>query len=336
MIESDDPGQETPSTMSPFDDVVGSFDPVEREAYEWVARFMGGDMKTADIEAMKAWYGQSPAHAAAYAEVRRVWLSLGPAAIAVMRQRHIKTRAVVSRRSVLGGALAASAAGVGYLSVRPPLDLWPSYAELMADYRTQAGEQRQMTLSGTFSLDLNTKTSIAVQSQTADATRIELISGEIAISTGAASPPLTVVARAGRVVAAKADFNLRCDGNEVQVSCLQGDLKVERAGVAVPLTAGQQIGYGPQGMGVKAVINPDAVTAWQHGMLIFEGSPVAEVIEEVNRYRPGRIVLMNREIGQRLLNARLPIAEADKIVTQIVHIFGAKATALPGGIVILT
>ncbi len=45
---------------------------------------------------------------------------------------------------------------------------------------------------------------------------------------------------------------------------------------------------------------------------------------------------MNEEIGQRLLTARLPTTETDKIVTQIVQIFGAKARTLPGGIVILT
>jgi transmembrane sensor len=78
------------------------------------------------------------------------------------------------------------------------------------------------------------------------------------------------------------------------------------------------------------------VTAWQRGLLVFDATPVAEVVEEVNRYRPGRIVLMNNDIGRRSLTARLRIAEADRIVMQIVHIFGAKPTPLPGGIVILT
>jgi transmembrane sensor len=45
---------------------------------------------------------------------------------------------------------------------------------------------------------------------------------------------------------------------------------------------------------------------------------------------------MNEGIGRRLLTARLPTTETDKIVTQIVHIFGAKARTLPGGIIVLT
>jgi transmembrane sensor len=50
-------------------------------------------------------------------------------------------------------------------------------------------------------------------------------------------------------------------------------------------------------------------------MLIFDAMPVAQVVEEVNRYRSGRIFLMNPEIGRRLLTAELLIAEVDKIVT---------------------
>jgi transmembrane sensor len=322
------------------------FDPIEREAYEWIARFAAGQMTSADVEAMKAWYRQSPAHAAAYAEVRRVWQAVGPAASAVTRQdvatpriqgAVTEGRSVTSRRAairVAAGGFAAAAAG--YLVFRPPLGLWPSYSEFIADYRTEKGEQRRVTLADTVSLDLNTGTAISIQSQAADAARIALVSGELAVSTGAMPSSLTVVAADGRIVTAKANFNLRCDGNNVGVSCLEGDLKVEQAGLSLALTAGQQVRYGPDGIGAVKVIDPERVTAWQHGTLIFDAMPVTQVVEEVNRYRSGRIVLMNSEIGSHLLTARLRIAEADKIISQIVHIFGAKARALPGGIVILT
>jgi len=345
MTKRDELDPMTPLT-STVDATVASLDAIQREAYEWIAQFMGGNMTSAEVEAMKAWYGQSRAHAAAYAEARRVWNALGPVASERMRESgadrltarsttHLRAAisAPIGRRAVLGGALAASAA---YALIRPPLDLWPSYSELTADYRTGAGEQRQMTLADAVSLDLNTKTSMVIRSQTADATRLELISGEAAVSIGTASTALTVVAASGRVVATRSDFNLRCDGSRVSVACLKGDLLVERDGVTTPLGAHQQVSYGDQGIGAVTTVDPDIVTAWRHGMLIFEFTPVARVIAEVNRYRSGRIVLMNEEIGQRLLTARLRTMETDKIVIQIVHIFGAKARTFPGGIIVLT
>lgn len=335
-----------PPAASTDDEVFADLDPIQREAYEWITRFMGGNMPAADVEAMKAWYGQSRIHAAAYADARRLWNALGPVASARMGESGVAAQTVpnakssraifsapIGRRALIGGALAASAA---YAVLKPPLNLWPSYSELIADYRTGAGEQRQVTLADTISLDLNTRTSIAVRSQTVDMTQIELISGEAAFSTGVASSELTVVAASGRIVATRSDFNLRCDGSRVLIACLNGSLTVVQEGHTTRLDARHQVSYGDQGIGAVTAVDPEHVTAWRHGRLIFEGTPVAQVVAEINRYRSGRIVLMNEDIGRRLLTARLPTTETDKIVIQIVHIFGAKARTLPGGIIVLT
>lgn len=346
MTKHDEADPMAPVTANTDDEAVAGLGPLQREAYAWICRFMAGDMTSTEIEAMKAWYGRSRLHAAAYADARRMWNALGPVANAGMPDSEAADNTIrsvdyprktllspVGRRALLGGALAASAA---YVLIKPPLDLWPSYSELMADYRTGAGEHRQVTLADTVSLDLNSKTSIAVRSQTADMTQIELISGEAAFSTGAASPELTVVAASGRIVATHSEFNLRCDDAQVSIACLSGSLVVMRDGRTTRLDARQQTSYGHQGISAVTTVNPDHVTAWRQGRLIFEGAPVAQVIAEINRYRPGRIVLMNESIGRRLLTARLPTTETDKIVTQIVHIFGAKARTLPGGIIVLT
>jgi hypothetical protein len=65
-----------------------------------------------------------------------------------------------------------------------------------------------------------------------------------AITTSAASAELTVVAASGRIVATRSDFNLRCDGSQVSISCLTGNLLVEQDGLTSPLGARQQVSYG--------------------------------------------------------------------------------------------
>ncbi|MEW6435624.1 MAG: FecR domain-containing protein [Pseudomonadota bacterium] len=259
---------------------------------------------------------------------------MGPAASAATQRGKIATR--LDRRAVLGGALAASAAATGYLAIRPPFGLWPSYAELTADYHTGTGEQREVQFSRSISLDLNTRTSVAVKSRAPGAARIELISGELAASTAGTASLLTVIAANGRVVAEKARFNLRCDESKAMVSCLEGAIKVEALGSTIGLAAGQQIAYGTREVGPVRTVDTGAVSAWQQGMLIFESTPVFRIIEEVNRYRSGRIILMDAAVGQRLLSARFQISRTDEIIVQLVHIFGVRATAFPGGIVILT
>ncbi|WP_054163356.1 FecR domain-containing protein [Rhodopseudomonas sp. AAP120] len=320
-------------------------DPLDREAHDWIARGVAGEMARADLVQMREWYGRSPAHAAAYARARRMWRLLGPALEAPgpadRRQATVPGRparpTAMGRRAFLGGLAAASAAAVGAVAViNPPLDLWPSYAELTADYHTGRGEQRKVALGDDVALVLNTSTSVAVRAQTPDENRIELISGETLITASGKSAQLTVVARDGLVMARQADFNLSCVDGAVRVSCLAGEVRVDYRGTLSSVRAGSQLGYARDVVDHVAEADLEIVTAWRHGLMIFDATPVAQVVAEVNRYRPGRIVLINDAIAARRLSARLRIDEADKIVNQLVHIFGARATSLPGGLVILT
>ncbi len=107
---------------------------------------------------------------------------------------------MVGRRALLGGAISAAAASVGYAIVRPPLDLWPSLTEMTADYRTGVGQQQQITLDDAVLLKLNTRTSVSLLSR--DTTggqtdRIELVSGEAAVTAahGSAKPGVVVAAQ---------------------------------------------------------------------------------------------------------------------------------------------
>ena len=63
---------------------------------------------------------------------------------------------------------------------------------------------------------------------------------------------------------------------------------------------------------------------------------MAKVVAEINRYRPGKIVLMDARLGERTVNARFRVQNVDEIMTLAQQVFGAKVTSLPGGLVILS
>jgi transmembrane sensor len=111
---------------------------------------------------------------------------------------------------------------------------------------------------------------------------------------------------------------------------------VSRQGMDTPLAMLQQLTYDDDGTGEITTIDPETVTAWRSGLLIFESTPLSEVIAEINRYRSGRIVLLNDELGHRRLTARLRTDETEIVISQIERIFGARVRTLPGGVVILT
>jgi transmembrane sensor len=318
-------------------------DRYRNEAFAWVVRLFPGNATTADVEEFKRWSSRSQAHAQAFVEARRVWeASRLPArnvfdkdrAGAAVSRHADWTRSRIARRAFLGGALAASAAAAAYLAVDPPLGLWPSFPDLLAaDYRTARGEQRRVTLAGA-SIEMNTETSIALRPETEYADRVELIAGEGAFTTG--SRDIEVVAAQGRAWASRASFNMRRDGSVVHVTCTDGEVHIACGSATASIGVGQQVSYSRQGLNGVTVVDPSVVAAWQNGFLIFHDMPLNEVIAEANRYRRGRIILMNEELGRRLVNARLRLDRIEDVVTKVAAAFGAKTTSLPGGVVILS
>jgi transmembrane sensor len=111
---------------------------------------------------------------------------------------------------------------------------------------------------------------------------------------------------------------------------------VNRYDAAVRLLPRQQVFYTENGLGAVVSADPSTVSAWQDGLLIFHYTPLAEVVEEINRYRPGKIVLMSAELGRRPVNARFQIERVDDIMTLVRQVFGARVTSLPGGFVFLS
>jgi transmembrane sensor len=315
---------------------------LEREAFARLRHLMSGNATVADVEDTTRWRRQSEAHADAFAFAHRLWDRLGTAGRNVLERRGEQpltnsppvVRRRLTRRTMLGGAVAASAA---YVIIRPPLDLWPSFSELTADYRTATGEQRRIALTEGASIQLNTQTSIALRRAGDQNDLIELINGEAAVTMAQQlTRPLVVIAGDGRISAENASFNVRYDGRTSCVTCLAGTVRVERQDAATRLEAHHQVTYADRGLETPAVVDPAVVTAWQSGLLVFRETPLSEVVAEINRYRPGKIMLLNTNLGRRPVNARFRVGNVDEIMSLAQQIFGAKVTSLPGGIVLLS
>jgi transmembrane sensor len=323
-------------------------DPLQHEAVAWVQRLISGQATAADAGALKRWCAQSPAHAAAFAEASRVWSDIGPAGldfctskaerVALLAQ--LRQRPAVGRRAVLGGGLATAAVAAAYVLVDPPLGLWPSLTELNADYRTRTGEQRQITLANHVLVQMNTQTSIAVQPPEGEVDRIELIAGEASFAMAPqARRPLVVLAAAGQTIGSGARFDMRrLDGRtgpSVCVTCFDGTVRIKRNVDEVTLGPGQQVRYDASGLGRVGPVDPEIASAWQRGIVVFRSTPLAEVVEEINRYRPGKIILVNAELGRQPVNGRFRIDQMDAILTRLEQAFDAQIRTLPGGVVLL-
>ena len=323
----------TASDRDPRDLVEHDDTAIGREAAAWWARLRADDFTQADADALRAWCARSPGHARAWRELRQVWQALDPAltraAAAPQRANVLAFPLRPGRRAFLGGALAA---GVAVLALGPPLGAWPSLQEWSADYRTGTGEQRQVALSQQMSVQMNTQTRINVRAAEA----IELLGGEAEILASGARQPVSVVAGAGRLLAQSARFNVRHTDDAVCVTCLAGAVEVVWQQRRQTLDAGQQLVYDERGVQAATAAPKGEASAWRTGALSFVGKPLADVVDEINRYRPGRVLLRNAELGRRLVRMRFSIGQTDGALAMIRDLYGAQMTSLPGGIVLLS
>lgn len=321
------------------------------QAHDWLVRLTSGSATTADAQEYKRWCAQSEAHVAAMAEASKVWAVAQQAGKGIARAHQavpVKRSFRQGRRAFIGGALAAGV--VGWLVVRPPGDLWPALSEWSADYRTGTGEQRELLLGDRIQVALNTQTSANLLHLSDGVPNgLELSRGEIQVDLPADAEFVVRVGSAQVTANTAARYNVRIDGPQVCITCLSGTLELSHGTSVTALNAAQQLAYGDDATseGVsggsregRVVAAPMAdigkLNAWRKGVLIFDNVPLASVIEEINRYRPGKLVLTNSALGQRRVQAQVLLNQLADVVGLIQASYGANVTTLPAGIVVLS
>ncbi len=294
-------------------------------------------MTVADAEAFRRWYGQHPAHAKAFAEAKLHWDLLGEASSEERFGRELSSSkaSFLTRRRVLGAGGAAVAAAAVVALFDPPFELWSPAFDLSADYATGIGERRTITIGDAATVELTTRSRLSLESDLPDRVSLALLGGEAAITSG--SRPVTVVAGDGQTRTTNGKMNVRNDGTSVSVTCLGGSLEVICGSRTALLNINQQVRYQRDQLGEARQINSDDVAAWRRGVLIFRNRSLRQVVDEVNRYRKGKIVLLNRDLGDSpVALATFQLSRLDDVVSQIEVLYGAQARWLPAGIVLLS
>lgn len=270
----------------------------------WSMRLQGPGCTAEDRRAFEAWLGEHPAHRSAFEEIEAASaiaarLSDDPRlqALDAATDRELAA-ARRAGRVRWRGAVAASLAVAGLLT-SGLLALWQPWSPAtrvvaLPSYETGVGEQRVITLADESAVTLNTHSRIEVDYTVAER-RVRLKRGQAFFEvTPDAARPFIAEAGATQITALGTAFDMRLDEGALEVTLLEGRVGVtpaepgERAPDAarapIKLSAGERLtlraGLAPE------LSEPDltAIRAWQKGMLVFDNTPLAEVIAEVNRY----------------------------------------------------
>lgn len=311
---------------------ISQLTPLQREGMDWIWHMTSGKATQDDLAAMELWKGQSPAHAEALAKAAKLWRLVSAQTAFGYVKPHFLQRPAVTRRLALGGMVAAV---VGYGAIRPPLSMWPSIAELSSDYRTGTGVQRRVALRDGVFVQLNTRTSVSLASRQG-LPGLELVSGQIALTTDLpTTQQFTVFVGKSRLVVSKADLDVRLDDLSTRVACLDGAVSIEAFGGRTQLGPHQSVVLSPGRISQPIPVDMELETAWRQGRLLFHDAPFQTIVAEVNRYRPGRIVIVNTALARRQFNAAFDIKNIEKVVADLQRLSHATVTQLPGGVVLL-
>ncbi|MGC4097113.1 MAG: FecR family protein [Nitrospira sp.] len=315
--------------------VMKSREDLHAEAAEWVVRLGGESATDEDRAACTRWKEQSPAHLAAFTYAERTWHSLTmldaaqlpvtPSAVPLHGKRF-------ARPSWIG--LAACLAGLISLFI---LQSDALRAILMADYRTGSGEQRRILLPDGSNVLLNTASAIAVHFDE-HVRGVQLLDGEALFMTAptrdSETRPFVVTGRKSHVRAVGTQFIVRRLEHADEVTVIEHSVEVTADHRSLDLApiiveAGHRVQY-ETGTGPERVIevNIEQATSWQRGRLLFDRMPLAEVIAEINRYRHGRIVIMNSELAARRVSGVVLIGKVDASLSFIASELGALTTSL--------
>jgi transmembrane sensor len=293
-------------------------DRITREALEWLVRLRDDQATDDDRRAFQDWLSQGDSQAAAWARAEALWKRLDIAQPEVDALR--RSRTVFNRRNLLRGSVAALiGAGALYVSSR---------RDLLADVVTDIGERRAVTLADGSAIELGSYSALSVNF-TDSSRHVELHRGEgffdVAVD---AARPFILSAAGGTTQAHHAAFDAKHVDDLVTVAASAGAVLV-RVGPLPPVKVeqGWQVSYGGQGPGEITRASPATIKAWREDRIVFQDVPLRRVLAELERYRRGRIILMNGGIGNipvtAIFDTRQPEAAlqtvADTLSIRVLH-----------------
>jgi transmembrane sensor len=315
-------------------------EPIREAAAQWHDRLQRESVSAETQAAFARWRSQLPEHDAAYLEVERAWSSLHHAADdpQVLALRHETALRLTRRASRLMWPLAWAAALV--LAVAIGTQVTSVWSRLGLDatpkrYATAIGERLSVTLSDGSQVTLNSGTEVKPSFDGTTRTILLLYGQALFEVAKDPSRPFIVQARGQRFVALGTAFDVRIDGERVQVTMLEGRVALlsptphvgEQAQARGPiLSAGDQLTVGPAVRQARVQsTDPNRVTAWRRGQVIFENMRLADAIAELNRYSEKRLELADPELADLKLSGAFATGQPSLFVEAVTEYFPVTA-----------
>lgn len=294
-------------------------DSLKQQAHAWVVRLNSGEVTKGDRIAFMRWIEQGRSHRDAFFEARRLWRQLGHLDMDEETIRSFDDSKSISkvRKPRIGTfrwamAFAVLFTGVGLVH--------PFYTRhVVADFFTEVGEIKTLQLDDGSKVHMNTDSMIAVHFSSSER-NIELLSGEAEFDVAHDNKrPFIVSAGSGQTCALGTRFVVNYRADKVRVSVLENRVEISSENHApVILDSGYRLIYGNKSLlDIPKRFDASDAMAWREGKVEFNAQSLQEVIAEIDRYLPGKILLLNEKLADHEVSGVFQISHLDQAVNII-------------------
>lgn len=320
---------------------------------ELIVKYLRGEATNFEVRRLEDWRAAADANDRAFQETRRLWEKTNDLAMPLVdaappvshtvseaEKRRRGTRGVTRRREALRSPWALL--GVGAAAVLVTL--------LLVD-RTDRGSVGSESVfapveSSSSPLDITTMalTDGSVLRLAPD-TRVEflpsadsrelVLEGKAFFAVAPDPKPFVVQAQAGRVVVHGTRFEILTWGDSLRLVVVEGDVSLRGTSGAAEVGAGQ-VAFLREGAPPRVLEGEDIwpVLDWPGGLLVFQETPLSQVIREIGRHFSRDARVTDEEIGQRHITAWFEDETLEEVLTAVCHVAGARYQIIDGEVTI--
>jgi transmembrane sensor len=318
------------------------FPDLRETARHWFVTLLDAPSPAHQAE-FERWVNADPAHLEAYQAIEATWYAMeNPGRRMADKEadelsvyleamdRAKRDRRTSRRLATLSVVLAGLVAGALWLE-RPGL-----IEDLRADYVTERGERRTIILADGSSVLLDAGSALADESVTGER-RVKLIRGGAFFEVVPSTVPFVVEAANGEVRVLGTGFDVRLLPNGASVTLAHGRVSVMTDSQADPtvLEPGEQVQFGPEGVAAAHPVALEDALAWRGGRYTFYGARLGDVVEEIGRYRNGRIVIATSALADERVTGSFSLNDTDEALSSLQASVGFAMHSLTSRIVVI-
>ncbi|MBU4436270.1 MAG: FecR domain-containing protein [Alphaproteobacteria bacterium] len=307
-------------------------DDPDSAAAAWFARLQGDNILAEDRRAFERWLNRDPRHADAWDHVTTTWNNLtlleADPALAALRAEALGAGVAsprgMNRRAVgvlaAAGVVAAVGAAIFGRRLLPIL----SAAEPSAEdpvFTTAVGEQSTFRLADNSVVTLSTDSAVRVDHWKSER-RLTLLRGQAFFEVAKdPSRPFVVAAGDKRVTAVGTAFDVRMEPGKLSVTLVEGRVRIAgpspRGNRTIEMSAGSRFVAATAADWVVAAVDTAKESSWLQGRLVFDGEPLSDVVDEMNRFSQRKLWIADPRVGATPVSGVFKTGQLDAFVAAL-------------------